>query len=543
MNLRRLPRTLFAVVFGFGILALPGLAETPKDLVKKCGPAVVAFRDKSGEVFGSGVLVSADGTVLTAEHLFEDGEEFTVTLPSGETMPVKRFLYRDAALDLAALEVVGQKLPFVTLGNPEQVEIGEAVVAIGNPGGLENTVSLGIISGKRELTEDKFRFQTTAPISPGSSGGGLFDERGRLLGITVSFMTGGQNLNFAVPVHYADLQTLKSLDSGVTQAPGDLKPLLDRARAYFEVQEFELALVDLRQALQLDAANAEAHRIRGEIFYRQERYPESLTEFSEVVELAPDDAQAYLDRGYTLYGMERYEEALEDLERAVKLDPDYEIAHSGRAFVLQVLGRHADAAEAWREALRIDPEDTSYLTARAMCYYLADDNDAAKADAMECLSLDPQNCDANELLGRILILEQDFDGATKALDQAVAADPGAGSHYYHRARASYLGEQYEKALTDLDQALQLEYDDAQVRNLRGEVFYQFGRYDRATQEYSKALEFEPERADILYSRACAYTVLGSKGPAIADFEEVLRLDPSFEYAAEVREELAKLKKP
>ena len=100
----------------------------------------------------------------------------------------------------AIVKIKGRRFPCANLGNSESVEVGDEVVAIGNPLGLKNTISPGIISGIREMEGFKV-FQLTAPISSGSSGGPLFNLYGEVIGVTYSSMIKGQNLNFAIPIN------------------------------------------------------------------------------------------------------------------------------------------------------------------------------------------------------------------------------------------------------------------------------------------------------------------------------------------------------
>jgi hypothetical protein len=108
----------------------------------------------------------------------------------------------DKRKDIAFLKVPAVDLPTVKLGRSNTVEVGNTVFSIGNPLGLQNTLSQGLVSGIREM--DGYRlFQMSAPISPGSSGGPVFDSKGEVIGIAVLTIEGGQNLNFAIPIDYA----------------------------------------------------------------------------------------------------------------------------------------------------------------------------------------------------------------------------------------------------------------------------------------------------------------------------------------------------
>lgn len=517
-------------------------AESLEALARRCGPAVVVFKDSENDVFGSGVLVSPDGIILTAEHLFSDGEPYTVSLPGGRELPFKRYLFRDAPNDLTALEVEGSGLPYAELGEPEKVAVGASVVAIGNPRGLENTISPGIISGRRPFPDGTYQLQTTAPISPGSSGGGLFDQEGRLLAITVSYLGDSQNLNFAVPVSLADLTSVRGLDARIAAQPDKVEAYLERARKYYEVGEFELGHQDLEQVLRLDSKNLKAYSLRGEIFYRQGKLEESLADYTTVVALDPGTAQGYYDRAYTLMDLGRDTDAVEDFKVATQKDADFENAYVGLATSLSRLDRDEEAALAWTEALRLSPDEPTYLEWRGVCRYWSGQYPEARADLEQALEKDSELPKAFHYLGRLLIDQGDYEGAIKALGKAVALEPEEGEHYYHRANAHNSLESYEKALADVDRAVELGSDDALTMELRGDIFYNLGRYERATTEYSKSLDLSPDQASVLKDRGDAYAALGDKGAAVADYQKAIELDPQSEVAGQARLELAKLKK-
>jgi len=142
--------------------------------------------------------------IVTNYHVIRAGNVAAVKFSDDSVLPVDGVLAADKARDLAIIKVHGKTFRTLTLGNSDQIEIGEEVVAIGNPQGLELTVSNGILSGVRTVEREGGNFlQITAPISHGSSGGPLFNMRGEVIGITSMYFEGGENLNFAIPVNDA----------------------------------------------------------------------------------------------------------------------------------------------------------------------------------------------------------------------------------------------------------------------------------------------------------------------------------------------------
>src|SRR6266478_3936199 len=153
---------------------------------------------------GTGFLVSADGVIVTNYHVIETGNVAVVKFPDDTAFLVDGVLATDKVRDLAIIKIHGKPFRTLALGDSDDIQVGEEVVAIGNPLSLESTVSNGIISGVRTSKEQGGKFlQTTAPISPGSSGGPLFNMRGEVVGINTLYLEGGENLNFAIPINEA----------------------------------------------------------------------------------------------------------------------------------------------------------------------------------------------------------------------------------------------------------------------------------------------------------------------------------------------------
>ena len=159
---------------------------------------------------GTGFLVNTSGVIVTNYHVIQEGNVAVVKLSDGTALPVDGVLAADKVRDLAVIKVHGKTFRTLTLGNSDHVQVGEEVVAIGNPLGLELTVSNGILSGVRTVEKEGGNFlQITAPISHGSSGGPLFNMQGEVVGITSMYFAGGENLNFAIPVNDAKRLLLK----------------------------------------------------------------------------------------------------------------------------------------------------------------------------------------------------------------------------------------------------------------------------------------------------------------------------------------------
>ena len=151
---------------------------------------------------GSGYVHSSDGVIITNYHVIRGAKSLTVRVPAKESFHIDSVLAYSIEHDVAALQV-SASLPALETEVLEPVKVGDRVIAIGAPLGLESTVSEGIVSAIRDAGGTHI-IQTTASISPGSSGGPLFDEFGKVIGLTTSHMRDGQNLNFVIAVRHVN---------------------------------------------------------------------------------------------------------------------------------------------------------------------------------------------------------------------------------------------------------------------------------------------------------------------------------------------------
>ncbi|EJZ23333.1 trypsin-like peptidase domain-containing protein, partial [Rhizobium sp. Pop5] len=178
-------------------------------------------RSEKQSSLGSGVIVEANGTVVTNNHVVEGADDIKVALSDGREFPCKVVL-RDDRVDLAVLKIdTKESFPTLPIGNSDTVEVGDLVLAIGNPFGVGQTVTSGIVSAlaRNQVVKNEFGFfiQTDASINPGNSGGALMNMKGELIGINTAIFSrgGGSNgIGFAIPANLVKV-FLASADAGV----------------------------------------------------------------------------------------------------------------------------------------------------------------------------------------------------------------------------------------------------------------------------------------------------------------------------------------
>jgi serine protease Do len=239
--------------------------ETAQDIPQGIDPS---FRQFFGENFGqkfngpqqrrekglgSGVIVSPEGYILTNNHVVDGATEVVVTLHDKREMKA-RVIGTDPRTDIALLKIEGSNLPALTLGDSTKVEVGDVVLAIGDPFGVGQTVTAGIVSatgrGGLGIEQVEDFIQTDAPINPGNSGGALVDDEGHLIGINTAILSGNsggnQGIGFAVPINMARHDLDQILAHGKVEhgylgiLPQDVTPALAKA---FNTKDTNGALV------------------------------------------------------------------------------------------------------------------------------------------------------------------------------------------------------------------------------------------------------------------------------------------------------------
>jgi serine protease Do len=170
-----------------------------------------SVRARKAESLGSGVIISTDGYILTANHVVEGASEIEVNVAGDKKNYTAKIIGTDPPTDVAVLKIEATGLPAITLADSDLLEVGDVVLAIGNPFGIGQTVTMGIVSalgrsGLAGFNQYQDFIQTDAAINPGNSGGALVDAEGRLVGINTAILSrsgGNQGVGFAVPINMA----------------------------------------------------------------------------------------------------------------------------------------------------------------------------------------------------------------------------------------------------------------------------------------------------------------------------------------------------
>jgi hypothetical protein len=192
---------LFFSIFFLTTLVGSAFAQSIREVVEKTNSSVVTIKSSTG--VGSGVLISPEGRIATNYHVVEEGNNFEVVLSDGEIYRDIDVIELDVVRDIAILKIHGFNLNSAALGDSNSLSVGDELIVIGSPKGFSQSVSRGILSAKRSIEGDGYTlFQTDAAISPGSSGGGVFNINSELVGLVVSKAFDSEGVNFFIPLNY-----------------------------------------------------------------------------------------------------------------------------------------------------------------------------------------------------------------------------------------------------------------------------------------------------------------------------------------------------
>jgi len=282
---------------------------------------------------GSGFFIKPSGVLVTNFHVIKGAGRVIAHLPSGAYYVLKAPLFTDEKADIAVLQFDARETPSIKgFGDSDLVQIGDEVYALGTPNGLEATYSAGTVSNPSRQVDGQTFIQFSAPISPGSSGGGLFDLDGEVIGITAAsenIRTGPQagmtqNLNFAVPINRVKA-TLNP------EAGYELQK--DSAGYYYSLgnladnkKQRDKAIRLYSKALSLDPNYTAAYVGLATDYYDEGNYQLEVSNYEKAVASDPDnvDALYYLGTAYEDVG--EFDKAIECYKRALSINPDYKDA-------------------------------------------------------------------------------------------------------------------------------------------------------------------------------------------------------------------------
>ena len=440
------------------------------ELVRRIKPSAVAIEtfDSRNEKLsrGSGFFVEAD-RIVTNRHVLEGAYRAEVHSSTGAVYPVKGVLAVDAEGDIALLKVEApanqiRPLP-LDKTSPQE---GESVVVIGNPLGLEGSVTNGIVSAVRDIPTFGRIIQITAPISTGSSGSPVVNMQGQVIGIATLQITGGQSVNFAIPS-----ERISQLQVVPIMSLGDLVANAGRNKRAKAVQFF-------RDGLSF---------------------------------LSKDDC----------------EKALQYFEKAVESDSNYAEAWAQSGFCNEKLGRHQEALEASKRAVILRPSAESYFNIGLASFYLKNYKEAVEG-YRQSIKLDPYNAaDAYFALGLVYRDWNKPDDEIQAYKQTIRLRPDYMAAY-ERLGSRYLkSKKFNEAIEVFRQLAALKPGDAVTPNNLGEAYYELNRLPEAMESFRQSIRLKPDFGKAYYNLGRCLLAMGNRDAALEQYTILTNIDPDW----------------
>jgi len=440
------------------------------DLVRRIKPSAVAIEtfDSRGEKLsrGSGFFVESD-RVVTNRHVLEGAYRAEVHSSTGAVFPVRGVLAVDLEGDIALLKIDPPATPIKPLPlDKTSPQEGESVVVIGNPLGLEGSVTNGIVSAVRDIPTFGRIIQITAPISSGSSGSPVVNMQGQVIGLATLQITGGQSVNFAIPSERISQLQVASM----------------------------ISLADLV------ASAGRNKRAKAVQFFRD---------------------------GLSFLSKDDCEKALPYFEKAVESDSNYAEAWAQSGFCNEKLGRHAEALEASKKAVSLHPSAESYFNIGLANFYLKQYRDSVEA-YRQAIKLDPYNsADAYYALGLVYRDWGKADEEIQAYKQAIRLRPDY-TVAYERLGSRYLrSKKFNEAVEVFRQLSTLKPGDAIAPNNMGEAYFELNRLNEALEAFRQSIRLKPDYGKAYYNLGKTLLAMGDRDAALEQYTILTNIDPDW----------------
>lgn len=456
--------------------AVPSLAQDYlPELVRRIKPSAVAIEtfDHRGNTLsrGSGFFIASD-RIITNKHVIEKASRVEVHLFDGKKFPVRGVLAIDGEGDLALLHVdvprpLAIPLPFVR-SVPEE---GESIVVIGNPYGLEGSVSNGIVSAVREISGYGRIIQITAPISPGSSGSPVVNMLGQVIGVATLQAAEGQSLNFAVPA-----ERISRLRIG-------------------EIQTFASLTVESQKNKR---SVAERHYSQGLAWLSRDDFARALPYFEKAFEATPNYAEAWYQAGFCYGVLGRHGDALRASKQAAKLSPEWAETYVNIGASNFALGQFKDAVDAYRRATRLDPDNAEIQYSLGLSFDAIDRTDEEIVAYKRALAIKPGHPNALEKLGIAYFKQRRYASSIETFEQLKSYKPDEKTF-------NHLGESYfelgktEDSLEAFGNAVAYNPDFDKARFNLGRAYLKLGNRDMAQVQYEILKNGRSDWADRLFA--------------------------------------------
>jgi hypothetical protein len=338
----------------FLLFAIDGYAKTASEVFDAVSSSVVVVRtfDATGKNrgFGSGVALASD-LIATNCHVIKGAASIEVAHQGKGQLATVR--HSDWDRDVCTLAVSGINAPAVVVGHTSSLKVGTRVYAIGAPQGLELTLSEGIISSLHPVEGGQY-LQISAPISPGSSGGGLFDEEGRLIGLPTFYLSEGQQLNFAVPVEWI-VELPKRQKETVNSEETTTIHWLKKTMAIIKKKDWVSLLAHALRWTEAQPKEANAWFALGLAYSKTGQTAKTIEAYQQVLHINPKNAEAWNNLGNAYIQSGQIAKAIEALQQALRINPEEAETWGNLGVAYDKSGQKTEVMQVYKRLKTLDP--------------------------------------------------------------------------------------------------------------------------------------------------------------------------------------------
>jgi Trypsin-like serine proteases, typically periplasmic, contain C-terminal PDZ domain len=552
------------------------------DIVKEEEKSVVLIKtyDKDGDPLlqGTGFFIDSVGKIVSNYHVFSGAYSAIIYTTDNKEYGLKELLKSSKDYDIIVFSINAPKNKIFNYVKFEskKPEKGEDIFVIGNPLGLENSVSKGIISGIHTIKELGSIYQITAPISPGSSGSPVFNFKGYVIGVASFQLINGQNLNFAIDINCVKkiitndalllpINVIKHLPKSKQESINIIDSLMDK--------QDTLSLYFVNEYIKQYPKSFEGYLNRAKIYSSsftfnlcnlfdktcEEKYIRlASSDFTQSIQIAPNNPKTYFERANAKYNYCRFKEksslegwnlksALEDLLKCEKIDGEYNKVNrlNLSANIKNELKDYKGELEAYDKIIRIEPNQSNTYTNRALVkYYHFNDTIGAIKDLDLAIKLEPL-CNYFSWRASIKFATGDYSGTLTDLNKIIndcsnSIYDGSDTYYLKSSVLYKIDGDINDALAAINIAISkrnsnsffpLNADDSKLFYQRALVYKQLNKYQSALIDVNKV--FELTGKDLTkydyYLRSSIKKGMNDYIGALKDINKALELDVNDDY--------------
>lgn len=531
--------------------------------------SLVAYGEDKIEVArGSGFAVMDNEIIATCYDLVSNAYTVEGRNYKGKKIKVEGIINVNKDLNIAVLKIKG-KMPSISLGNSDKLEMGKRIFALGGKEGKEITVSEGSILDFMEFKLGQRVIKASLSYKEGFSGGPLLGLEGEVLGVTVDL---GKGLQFIIPVnmvkplirrgkivnfknwkHENYLSSQKGaflagrlfllldepgkarihLEEVVKADPNNIEAYADLASANAQLRYYESAVAAYKKIIQLDPEREDAHYGLGLAYIKMpSRQHEAISPLKKAIELNPRNIEAYYQLGSAYEELREYEKAVEMYKGYLSLNPESTWAGNLRLGICaKEIGQYEEAIKAFQEALKEKPDDLNINYKLGETYQIAEQYDNAAKAYRKLAEISPD--DATIYYGKIVRMYDGagmFERAIEAAKKIIELEPDSELNVYNLGIMYSKLERFDEAIETFKKALVInpKYDLAYY-NI-GLSYLKLKKHKETVETFKKFVEITPDNADAWYYIGVGYAQMKNYEAALDPLRKSIELRPDHKYA-------------